>query len=272
MTEDLFRTDAYLRECEARIVRVDEAGIVLDRTVFYPLGGGQAGDSGVLTLADGREMVIVDTRKAKDADGKPTAEIVHLPAPDQADAAVLLATLQPGDRVMARIDWERRHRLMRFHTATHLLCHLVPQPVNGCSITPDYARLDFHMTEPLDKDALTAGLARLVAAAHPLAVGAITDAELDANPALIKSMSVQPPRGSGTVRTIRIGRTGNGEEKSEQIDFQPCGGTHVANTSEIGAVVVTKIEKKSANSRRVILGWAAPAGTNPITPRSDIPA
>ncbi|MDB5826937.1 MAG: sAD, partial [Variovorax sp.] len=151
-----------------------------------------------------------------------------------------------------RIDWERRHRLMRFHTATHLLCHLVPQPVNGCSITPDYARLDFHMTDPLDKDALTAGLARLVAAAHPLAVGAITDAELDANPALIKSMSVQPPRGSGTVRTIRVGH-------EEQIDFQPCGGTHVANTSEIGAVVVTKIEKKSANSRRVVLGWAPSA-------------
>jgi misacylated tRNA(Ala) deacylase len=249
MTDDLFRADAYLRECDARIVRIDEAGIVLDRTVFYPLGGGQAGDSGVLVLSDGRETAIADTRKAKDAEGKPTAEILHVPAPDQAD---LLAALKPGDGVTARIDWERRHRLMRFHTATHLLCHLVPQPVNGCSITPDYARLDFHMTDPLDKDALTAGLARLVAAAHPLAVGAITDAELDANPALIKSMSVQPPRGSGTVRTIRVGH-------EEQIDFQPCGGTHVANTSEIGAVVVTKIEKKSANSRRVVLGWAPSA-------------
>ena len=262
MTDDLFRTDAYLRECEARIVRLDDAGIVLDRTVFYPLGGGQAGDSGMLVLADGRQIIVVDTRKAKDAEGKPTAEIVHVPAPGQGDS---LAALRPGDGVTACIDWERRHRLMRFHTATHLLCHLVPQPVNGCSITPDYARLDFHMTEPLDKDALTAGLARLVAAAHPLAVGAITDAELDANPALIKSMSVQPPRGSGTVRTIRVG-------DEDQIDFQPCGGTHVANTAEIGAVVVTKIEKKSASSRRVVLGWAAPAGTNPITSRSDIPA
>ena len=266
MTDDLFRADAYLRECEARIVRVDQTGIVLDRTVFYPLGGGQAGDSGVLALPDGREIAIVDTRKAKDAEGKPTAEIVHVPALDQADQAALLAALQPGDCVTARIDWERRHRLMRFHTATHLLCHLVPHPVNGCSITPEYARLDFHMTEPLDKDALTAGLARLVAAAHPLSVGAITDAELDANPALIKSMSVQPPRGSGTVRTIRVGH-------EEQIDFQPCGGTHVANTPEIGAVVVTKIEKKSANSRRVVLGWAAPAastaGTNTFTSRSD---
>lgn len=246
MTDDLFRSDAYLRDCEARILRVDEAGIVLDRTVFYPLGGGQAGDSGHLVLADGRELAIADTRKAKDAEGRPTDEIVHLPAPDQAG---LLAALKPGDAVIARIDWPRRHKLMRFHTATHLLCHLVPQPVDGCSITPDYARLDFHMTEPLDKEALSAGLARLVAAAHPLAVGAITDAELDANPALVKSMSVQPPRGTGSVRTIRIG-------EAEAIDFQPCGGTHVANTREIGAVTVTKIEKKSAATRRVVLGWA----------------
>src|SRR5262249_24115682 len=151
--------------------------------------------------------------------------------------------------VVARIDWERRHKLMRFHTTTHLLCHLVPQLVNGCSITPDYARLDFNMTEPLEKEALTAGIARLVAAAHAVAIGSITDEELDANPALVKSMSVQPPRGTGRVRTIRIG----GESA---IDFQPCGGTHVANTSEIGAVVVTKIEKKSATTRRVVLGFA----------------
>jgi misacylated tRNA(Ala) deacylase len=151
--------------------------------------------------------------------------------------------------VTARIDWARRHRLMRFHTTTHLLCHLVPQLVNGCSITPDYARLDFNMTDPLDKDALTAGIAALVAAGHSVTVGQITDAELDANPALVKSMSVSPPRGSGVVRTIQIGDT-------EQIDLQPCGGTHVANTAEIGAVVVTKIEKKSATTRRVVLGFA----------------
>jgi misacylated tRNA(Ala) deacylase len=149
---------------------------------------------------------------------------------------------------------------MRFHTASHLLCHLVPVPVNGCSITPDYARIDFHMTDPLDKETLTAGLAKLVEAGLPLTVGAITDEELDANPALVKSMSVQPPRGSGTVRTIRIGGTGGtGEGGAQMIDFQPCGGTHVANTSEIGAVIVTKIEKKSANSRRVVLGWAPAA-------------
>jgi misacylated tRNA(Ala) deacylase len=247
MTEELFRQDSYLKECRARIVAVVEQGIVLDRTVFYPLGGGQAGDAGVLALDDGREIAIADTRKCKDAEGRATNEIAHVPATGQ---EALAAALQPGTEVTARVDWERRHKLMRFHTTTHLLCHLVPQLVNGCSITPEYARLDFNMTDPLDKDALTTGIARLVAAGHPVQIGSITDDELDANPALVKSMSVQPPRGTGRVRTIRIGN-------EEQIDYQPCGGTHVANTSEIGAVVVTKIEKKSATTRRVVLGFAA---------------
>ena len=246
MTQDLFRTDAYLRSCPATVTAITGQGIVLDRTVFYPLGGGQAGDAGTLELADGRVIAIADTRKGKDAEGKPTNEICHQPAPEQREA---LSKLKQGDAVTARIDWARRHRLMRFHTTTHLLCHLVPQLVNGCSITPDYARLDFNMTDPLDKDALTAGIAALVAAGHPVTVGQITDAELDANPALVKSMSVSPPRGSGVVRTIKIGNT-------EQIDLQPCGGTHVANTAEIGSVVVTKIEKKSATTRRVVLGFA----------------
>jgi misacylated tRNA(Ala) deacylase len=246
MTQDLFRENAYLKECSATVTGVGEHGITLDRTVFYPLGGGQAGDAGVLVLANGSELAIADTRKGKDAEGLPTAQIVHVPAPGQ---ETLLAQLKPGDSVTARVDWERRHRLMRFHTTTHLLCHLVPQLVNGCSITPDYARLDFNMTDPLDKEALTQGIARLVAAGLPVAVGSITDEELDANPALVKSMSVQPPRGTGRIRTIRIGT-------EQQIDFQPCGGTHVANTAEIGAVVVTKIEKKSATTRRVVLGFA----------------
>jgi misacylated tRNA(Ala) deacylase len=246
MTHDLFRQDAYLQHCDATVTGLDEHGIVLDRTVFYPLGGGQAGDAGTLTLADGTTIAIADTRKGKDAEGKPTAAIVHVPAPGQ---EALLAPLAVGTPLTARIDWARRHRLMRFHTATHLLCHLVPVPVNGCSITPDYARMDLHMTDPLDKDLLTQGLARLVAESHPLTVGAISDAELDANPALVKSMSVAPPRGSGTVRTIRIGN------ETMMIDLQPCGGTHVANTAEIGRVVVTKIEKKSATTRRVVLGF-----------------
>jgi len=247
MTQDLFRQDAYLRETPATIVAITGQGVILDRTVFYPLGGGQAGDAGALVLANGDKVVIADTRKVKDGEGLPTSDIGHLPAPGQED---LLELLQPGDQVVARVAWDRRHRLMRFHTTTHLLCHLVPHLVNGCSITPDYARLDFNMTGPLDKDALTDGIARLVAGAHPVEVGAISDAELDANPALVKSMSVQPPRGTGSVRTIRIvGVDG-------PLDFQPCGGTHVANTSEIGGVVVTKIEKKSASTRRVVLGFA----------------
>jgi misacylated tRNA(Ala) deacylase len=255
MTQELFRHDAYLKQCNATVTSIGENGVVLDRTVFYPLGGGQGGDAGALVLPGSAELLIADTRKSKDADGRPTNEICHLPAPNQEG---LLSQLKPGDSVIARVDWPRRHRLMRFHTTTHLLCHLVPQLVNGCSITPDYARLDFNMTDPLDKEALTAGIARLVEAAHPVAVGSIAEEELDANPALVKSMSVQPPRGTGRIRTIMIGSApGVGERNGAgMIDFQPCGGTHVANTAEIGAVVVTKIEKKSATTRRVVLGFA----------------
>lgn len=255
MTQDLFRKDAYLTECTATVTAITPQGIVLDRTVFYPLGGGQAGDTGVLVLADNSEIAIVDSRKGKAEDGSFTDEICHLPSSElltmllnqEQTPSVRLAV---GDTVTARIDWARRLCLMRFHTTTHLLCHLVPQLVNGCSITPDYARLDFNMTDALDKELLTAGIARLVAAAHPVTVGEISDAELDANPALVKSMSVQPPRGSGKIRTIRIGA-------DNLVDLQPCGGTHVANTAEIGPVIVTKIEKKSATTRRVVLGFGA---------------
>jgi misacylated tRNA(Ala) deacylase len=236
MTDELFREDATLQRCEGRVLAVDAGGIRLDRTVFYPQGGGQAGDAGVLRLSDGREVRIVDTKK-----GTTPGEIVHLPAPD-AD----LSMLTPGMAVTAQIDWQRRHRHMRFHTATHLLCALIPHPVDGCSITADYARLDFHMIEPLDKEALTAGLARLIGEAHAVSHRWITEAELDANPQLVRSMSVQPPRGQGRVRVMEV----------DGVDLQPCGGTHVANTSEIGRVVVTKIEKKSAKTRRVVLGFA----------------
>ena len=163
--------------------------------------------------------------------------------PDEADTA----PWQVGERVSVQLDWARRQAHMRFHTATHLLCALVPHPVDGCSITAGYARLDFHMTEPLDKDTLTAGLARLVAEAHAVSTRWISDDELDANPQLVRSMSVQPPRGSGRVRLLEIAG----------VDLQPCGGTHVANTAEIGAVIVTKIEKKSAHTRRVVLGFGA---------------
>ena len=240
MTEELFRDDATLLHCEAVVLAVTEAGIVLDRTVFYPQGGGQAGDAGVLVLSDGREIAIADARKSKQQPGA----IDHVPA----DAAALVR-LQPGQRVVGRIDAVRRSAHMRFHTATHLLCALIPFPVNGCSITAAYARLDFHMTDPLDRDALDAGLARLVAAAHPVRQRWISEDELDANPQLVRSMSVQPPRGLGRVRVIEV----------EGVDLQPCGGTHVANTADIGSIRVTKIEKKSAMTRRVVLGFAEPA-------------
>ena len=236
MTEELFREDAKLVECDAIVTAIDERGVQLDRTVFYPHGGGQAGDRGELVLADGRVVAIADTRK-----GEQPGEIVHLFA--NADDR---AALNVGDQVRARIDVDRRRAHMRFHTATHLLCALIPHPVDGCSITAEYARLDFHMTDPLDKEALEAGLARLVAEAHPVSHRWITDAELDANPGLVRSMSVQPPRGTGRVRLLEI----------DGVDLQPCGGTHVANTAEIGALVVRKIEKKSASTRRVVLAFA----------------
>ncbi|HEY6135994.1 MAG TPA: alanyl-tRNA editing protein [Rubrivivax sp.] len=236
MTEELFREDARLAECESTVLLHDERGVVLDRTVFYPLGGGQAGDAGVFVLADGSTVAIADTRK-----GMEPGHVAHVLA-DAAEAE----RLAPGTRLTARIDWQRRHAHMRFHTATHLLCALVPHPVDGCSITAGYARLDFHMNEPLDKDQLTAGIARLVAEAHAVGHRWINEAELDANPQLVRSMSVQPPRGLGRVRVLEI----------EGVDLQPCGGTHVANTAEVGAVVVTKIEKKSAMTRRVVLGFS----------------
>ena len=240
-TEELFREDAALAECSALVTASDERGVQLDRTVFYPQGGGQAGDRGELVLEDGSVLAIADTRK-----GALPGEIVHVPAAGQ---EALLARLAPGQRVLARIDVQRRRRHMRFHTATHLLCALVPHAVDGCSITADYARLDFHMNEPLAREALDAGLARLVAEAHPVHQRWISEAELDANPSLVRSMSVQPPRGLGRIRVIEI----------DGVDMQPCGGTHVANTAEIGPIVVTKIEKKSAMTRRVVLGFAESA-------------
>jgi misacylated tRNA(Ala) deacylase len=236
MTDELFREDATLTQCEARIVALEAEGVVLNRSVFYPQGGGQAGDTGLLRLADGRELAVIDTRKSKQHAGG----VLHLLAPEA------LAQAAVGAAVSAQIDAARRQAHRRFHTATHLLCALVPHPVDGCSITPTYARLDFHMVEPLDKEALTAGIARLVSEAHAVSHRWISEAELDANPGLVRSMSVQPPRGLGRVRVLEI----------EGVDLQPCGGTHVGNTREIGAVVVTKIEKKSAMTRRVVLGFA----------------
>jgi misacylated tRNA(Ala) deacylase len=237
MTEALYREEPYRRENDARVVRCDERGVVLDRSVFYPRGGGQAGDAGELLLGDGRSLAIADAVKGEGA------EILHVPAPGQ---EALLASLAPDTPVTARIDWDRRHRHMRFHTATHLLCAIVPHQTNGCSITAEYARLDFDMVDPLDKTQLEGELARLVAGAHDVKTVWITDEELDRQPDLVRTMSVKPPRGVGRVRLLEIAG----------VDLQPCGGTHVANTREIGALKVVKIEKKSARTRRVVLEFA----------------
>lgn len=229
MTEELFRSDAYLRDCAATVTAIDERGIQLDRTVFYPQGGGQPGDQGTLRLSDGRTCAIVDTRKG-DADG----EILHVPADDSALPAV-------GDSVTATVDWSLRYPRMRMHTCLHLLSAVLPYPVTGGSVRDDSGRLDFDLPESPDKEAVTAELNRLIAEDHPVSYRWISDAELDAQPELVKTMSVQPPRGQGQVRLVEIATT----------DLQPCGGTHVARTGEIGRVRVSKIEKKGRLNRRV---------------------
>lgn len=241
-TKALFRDDAYLTQCDALITSIDEQGIHLDQTVFYPLGGGQAGDTGALTLEDGTRIAIADTRKAK-FEGATPDDAVHVPAPEQ---EALLGRLRVGERVRAEIDWARRYRHMRLHTASHLMCAVLPYPVDGCSITADYARLDFATVEPIERDRVEARLGDLVEGSHAVATVWITDDEMQQRPELVRTMSVKPPMGLGRVRLLRI----------EDVDLQPCGGTHVRNTSEIGALRVAKLEKKSARTRRLVLEFA----------------
>ncbi len=231
MTEELFRQDAYLRECEATITAVGERHVELDRTVFYPMGGGQPGDRGTIELPDGRALAVVDTRK-----GEGDAGIAHVLEDGPSSELVGLA-------VSARIDWTRRHRLMRVHTTLHLLGSLVPAGVTGGAIRDDgTGRLDFDLPEStLDKEALTEGLNRLVGEGHEVSARWVGEDELEANPDLVRTMSVAPPRGHGTVRLLEIAG----------IDLQACGGTHVSRTSEIGPVRVRKIEKKGKHNRRV---------------------
>lgn len=231
-TEELFRADAYQKSCEATVLAVnDRGGVILDRSVFYAAGGGQPGDAGMLGGADDVTAAVATTVYGDDR------EIVHVLSEDAPRPAA-------GDVVTATLDWARRHRHMRMHTALHLLSVLLPYPVTGGQIGVDEGRLDFDIPEAgLDKDALTAELQKLIAADHPVSDRWITDAELDQNPGLVKTMSVQPPRGAGKVRLIKIG----------DIDLQPCGGTHVASTAEIGDVFIAKIEKKGRQNRRVRL-------------------
>jgi misacylated tRNA(Ala) deacylase len=234
VTEELFRTDQYLKRCEAVVTAADGRGIQLDRTVFYVMGGGQPGDTGTLTLSDGRAVRIADTRK-----GEVPGEILHLPEPGQ-------ALPQAGDKVVAEIDWARRHRLMRIHTCLHLLSAVIPSGVTGGQIGDGKGRLDFDTPEALDKDAITERVNKLIAEDRPVAVRWITDEELAAKPDLVRTMSVKPPVGQGRVRLLDI----------DGVDLQPCGGTHVARTGEIGRVVVTKVENKGKHNRRVNIAFA----------------
>jgi len=235
MTEQLYRSDAYLRECSARVLAVDDSrGIVLDRTVFYAAAGGQPGDRGVLEIAEERSCPIADTRYAPDK-----AMILHV-----AEAGFPLPL--PGETLRAVLDWNTRNKLMRMHTCLHLLCVLLRYPVTGGQVGATESRLDFDIEDAaaVDKDALTAGLNALIGADHKVSERWISDAELEANPQLVRTMSVKPPSGTGKVRLIAIGDQG-------EIDLQPCGGTHVKSTGEIGRVAVGKIEKKGRRNRRI---------------------
>lgn len=240
MTELLFYEDVNLRQCDARVVAVGDDGIVLDRTVFYPVGGGQPGDSGVLQLQDGSGIAIETTRRRKDA-----AALLHVPV-----ASANLSGLRPGDQVVASVDWQRRYTHMRVHTCLHLLSAVIPAGVTGGSIREGSGRLDFDLPDVRpDRASVEARLNALIAEAHPVTPRWITSAELEAQPQLVKTMSVAPPRGVPRVRLLEIAG----------VDLQACGGTHVSNTSEIGPVIVSKIESKGARNRRVVVALAESA-------------
>jgi misacylated tRNA(Ala) deacylase len=233
MTRELFREDSYLKTCAATVAASGPEGVVLDATVFYPMGGGQPGDTGALVLADGTRLAVVDTRKGE-------AGILHILAPDAPAPA-------PGAAVTAAIDWDRRHRHMRMHTCLHLLCAAIPAGVTGGQIGAERSRLDFDPGEVVfDKAKIEAELNRLIAEDHPVAPRWIDEAELDAQPELVRTMSVKPPRGSGKIRLLDVAG----------VDLQPCGGTHVARTGEIGPVTVEKIESKGKRNRRVVVALA----------------
>ena len=237
MTEQLYRADAYLQTCQARVLGTSErGGIVLDRTVFYPTSGGQPGDAGVLVAAGGRPFAVATA--VYDAD---KATIVHVPA-TAGDVP------ETGALVTARLDWPTRHRHMRVHTALHLLCALVPFPVTGGQIAADGGRLDFDIADPdaVSKEDLTARINALIAADHRLGERWISDEEMAANPQLVRTMSVKPPMGAGRVRLVAIG-------ENDAVDLQPCGGTHVRSTAEIGGIAVERIENKGKQNRRIRL-------------------
>ena len=240
MTELLFRDDPYLRDCDARVVAVnDRGGVILDRTVFYATAGGQPGDAGTLDVPGFGALPIATTVYDE---GK---QVVHVIEGSGASA------LQPGAEARAALDWERRYRHMRAHTALHLLCALVKFPVTGGQIAADGGRLDFDIADPsaVSREMLESEINRLIAEDHPVAEQWIRDDELAANPGLVRTMSVKPPTGTGRVRLVAIGEGGS-------IDLQPCGGTHVRRTGEIGPVTVAKPESKGKQNRRIRLNLA----------------
>lgn len=240
MTSFLFRDDAYLKTCDAVITAIDERGFQTDATIFYPMGGGQPGDTGRFVLDSGETVEISDTRKGDGPDG-----IVHVPAAGS-------AALKVGAKGKFELDWERRHRLMRMHTCLHLLSVLVPYPVTGGQVSDGKGRLDFDMADSIpDKDTLTAKLNELITGDHAVTARWITDEEMLNSPELVKTMAVKPPMGLGKVRLIEVA----GLDKP--LDLQACGGTHVARTGEIGPVAVVKIENKGKQNRRVNIAFAA---------------
>jgi misacylated tRNA(Ala) deacylase len=236
-TEVLYRDDAYLQDCSATVVgRTDAGAVLLDRTVFYAAGGGQPGDRGELRTEEGVAIPIATAAYA-DAD---RTDVAHTPADDAGVA------LSEGERITAAIDWPVRYARMRMHTALHLLSAVLPYPVTGGAIGDGEGRLDFDIPDAgLDKDEIAARLAEMIAADAPVTSRWITSEELLANPGLVKTMAVKPPTGSGRVRLIEIAG----------YDLQPCGGTHVRSTAEIGAIRVTQIEKKGRQNRRVRIAF-----------------
>lgn len=237
MTELVFRDEPYAQDCEATVLAVNDlGGVVLDRTVFYPTGGGQVGDSGWLELDDGNRIEIATAVKGETVD-----EVVHVPSEDQ-------IVPQVGARVTARLDWQRRHRLMRMHTGLHLLSVVLPYPVTGGQISDGKGRLDFNPGEASlpDKEEISARLNEIISSAGDVTIDWISDEDLAAKPDLVKTMSVKPPVGHGKVRLIKI----------SDVDLQPCGGTHVKNISEIGELRVAKMQSKGKQNKRVQLVFA----------------
>ncbi|MDP3523110.1 MAG: alanyl-tRNA editing protein [Hoeflea sp.] len=228
----LFLKDAYLSTVEAHVAAIrEDGGILMDQTCFYATSGGQPGDTGFFERENGDKIVIAGT-----VTGDTKAQIIHVPAPGQ-------PVPEPGEKLVLHIDWDRRYRLMRMHTACHLLSVVCSYPITGASVNEDDSRVDFDMSDTIDKAEVTARLMELVTANHPVFIEWISEADLEANPGLVKSKNVRPPRGQGDIRLVCIG-------DASSVDSQPCGGTHVGETAEVGEIHIAKIEKKGKENRR----------------------